>query len=205
MIDCGADWLRSLARLSPSAIVLTHAHPDHAEGLKRGAHCPVFATAKTAASLRAFPISDTRVIGPNKPFRIGALRFEAFPVAHSILAPAVGYRVSLGRRAFFYVPDVVAIPRRRRALKGVSLYVGDGATITRPIIRRRRTAVIGHTPIRVQLRWCAAEGVRNAIFTHCGSEIVTGRAQRRHALVESLGRDRGINAKIAHDGLRIVL
>ena len=29
MIDCGLDWLGKVHRLSPAAIVLTHAHPDH--------------------------------------------------------------------------------------------------------------------------------------------------------------------------------
>ena len=36
MIDCGLDWLGKLERVDPSAIVLTHAHPDHAWGLKQG-------------------------------------------------------------------------------------------------------------------------------------------------------------------------
>ena len=40
MIDCGLDWLRRVRRLRPDAIVLTHAHPDHAWGLKDGAPCP---------------------------------------------------------------------------------------------------------------------------------------------------------------------
>src|SRR5437870_11375912 len=47
MIDCGLDWLGKFERLHPSAIVLTHAHPDHAWGLKRGAPCPVYAPQKT--------------------------------------------------------------------------------------------------------------------------------------------------------------
>lgn len=34
MIDCGLDWLGKLKRLSPEAIVLTHAHPDHALGIE---------------------------------------------------------------------------------------------------------------------------------------------------------------------------
>jgi phosphoribosyl 1,2-cyclic phosphodiesterase len=28
-IDYGLDWLGKLKRVSPNAIVLTHAHPDH--------------------------------------------------------------------------------------------------------------------------------------------------------------------------------
>jgi ribonuclease BN (tRNA processing enzyme) len=30
MIDCGADWLDRLGAVAPTAIVLTHAHSDHA-------------------------------------------------------------------------------------------------------------------------------------------------------------------------------
>jgi len=41
MIDCGLDWRDGLAGVRPDAIVLTHAHPDHAAGLRDGAPCPV--------------------------------------------------------------------------------------------------------------------------------------------------------------------
>jgi glyoxylase-like metal-dependent hydrolase (beta-lactamase superfamily II) len=37
MIDCGADWLGEVDRVAPDVIVLTHAHPDHAGGLRKGA------------------------------------------------------------------------------------------------------------------------------------------------------------------------
>jgi len=30
MIDCGLDWLGKFEQLNADAIVLTHAHPDHA-------------------------------------------------------------------------------------------------------------------------------------------------------------------------------
>jgi len=33
MIDCGADWLHRLRAIAPTAVVLTHAHDDHAAGL----------------------------------------------------------------------------------------------------------------------------------------------------------------------------
>ena len=55
MLDCGADWLGRVVRLRPSAIVLTHAHPDHAAGLTDGAPCPVYATAETWDRIRRLP------------------------------------------------------------------------------------------------------------------------------------------------------
>jgi metallo-beta-lactamase superfamily protein len=36
MVDCGLDWLDQIGSISPTAIVLTHAHPDHAAGLAGG-------------------------------------------------------------------------------------------------------------------------------------------------------------------------
>jgi phosphoribosyl 1,2-cyclic phosphodiesterase len=204
LIDCGEDWLGRVARLRPHAIMLTHAHPDHAWGLARGAPCPVFATRETWARL-PYAIAQRRVIRPRNPRRIAGITFEAFPVEHSTRAPAVGYRVRAGRALIFYVPDLVYIYQRRPALAGAQLYIGDGATVTRPLVRRRGRMLIGHTPIRTQLGWCQKERVPRAIFTHCGTEIVDGDARRLGARVRKLGRDRGVDAAVAHDGLRIVI
>ena len=51
MVDCGLDWRDRLARLHPAAIVLTHAHPDHAAGLRDGAPCPVYAPAEVWSAI----------------------------------------------------------------------------------------------------------------------------------------------------------
>lgn len=193
-----------LEKLSPSAIVLTHAHPDHARGLACGAPCPVYITEQISSVLLRYPIGDRRKMLLRKPVFIDGLRVEAFPVQHSMQAPAVGYRVSAGTCSIFYVPDVVAIPSQSAALRGAQLYIGDGATILRPLVKRREVP-IGHSPIRTQLRWCEEGHVPEATFTHCGSQIVKGDGRRLGALVRRLGRERGIVARIAHDGMRIVL
>jgi glyoxylase-like metal-dependent hydrolase (beta-lactamase superfamily II) len=88
MIDCGTDWLGRLTAVAPTAIVLTHAHPDHAGGLAQGAPCPVYATRETLRLVR-----DRRSMPLKKSVAIGGLRFKAYRVQHSIRAPAVGYRV----------------------------------------------------------------------------------------------------------------
>jgi phosphoribosyl 1,2-cyclic phosphodiesterase len=205
MVDCGADWLGRIEALRPGAIVITHAHPDHAGGLAQGAPCPVFTTAESWRLLAGLPIRDRRIIEPRSPIRIADALFEAFALDHSLRAPAVGYRITAGGRTLFYAPDVVNIRERSAALAGIDLYVGDGATVLRPMIRRRDKGLIGHATVRDQLGWCSAEGVRRALFTHCGSGIVAGDERRLGAQLRGSARRCGVDARFAFDGLEITL
>lgn len=205
LIDCGADWIRGVWALRPDAVLLTHSHADHAAGLRAGSPAAVYATEATWRAIARYPLDERRPLEPRRPLSLGPMTFEPFPVEHSLRAPAVGFRVTVDGAAVFYVPDVVAIPERREALAGVDLYVGDGAAVTRPIVRRRDGARIGHAPIREQLDWCAAEGVRRAVFTHCGSEIVRGDGRTVAARVRALGLERGVAAAVARDGQRLEL
>jgi len=133
------------------------------------------------------------------------ITFEAFPVEHSILSPAVGYRVSAGRARIFYAPDLIFIHERSAALKDVQLYIGDGATVTRSFIRKRGKALIGHSSVRTQLTWCQKEGVPRAIITHCGSEIVTGDEREISAKLRAIAAERGVEVRIAYDGMKVTL
>ncbi|MEX0701465.1 MAG: MBL fold metallo-hydrolase [Planctomycetales bacterium] len=204
MIDCGADWLGKIPSPAPHAIVVTHAHPDHAWGLQEGAPCPVHATAVAWREMEKYPIAEKRTVEPRRPFDVAGIAFEAFPVAHSTRCPAVGYRVSAGKAAIFYVPDVVFIEERAAALAGVKLFIGDGASIARSFVRKRGDALIGHAPVRTQLGWCEKEGVSNVIITHCGSEIVRDHAAAERQIRE-LGEERGLNVRLAYDGLEVTL
>jgi phosphoribosyl 1,2-cyclic phosphodiesterase len=205
MVDCGLDWLRAVHRVRPSVIVLTHAHPDHASGLRGGAPCPVWATEPCWQALARFPLLQCGVLEPGAPAIIAGVQFQAFEVEHSLLAPAVGYRFMAGSASAFYAPDLVSIHDRAEALRGVDLYIGDGATLHRPLVRRRGDRQIGHAPVSTQLSWCRDEGVPRAIITHCGSGIVTAKATTVEARVREIGRERGVTAQLAYDGLRIDL
>jgi predicted protein tyrosine phosphatase len=124
-------------------------------------------------------------------------------VDHSLRAPAVGYRVTAGRAALFYVPDLAALRDPAAALHGVDLYIGDGATVTRSMVRRRGRDLIGHATVGAQLAWCRELGVGRAIFTHCGSEIVRSDALAIAAVIAALGQEQGIEASGACDGQRL--
>jgi phosphoribosyl 1,2-cyclic phosphodiesterase len=201
MIDCGEDWLEKISGMHPDAIFITHGHPDHAWGLKNGAPCPVYAIDAAWDNMKTFQIAERKLIELRKPVSVGAIRFEAFSVVHSTRAPAVGYRISAGKKSIFYVPDLVYIHERAEALQGTVAYIGDGATITRSMVRKPGTELIGHTPVRTQLTWCQKEGVPLALITHCGSEIVEGDEQEVQQKVDALARERSVTAAIAYDGM----
>lgn len=207
MVDAGRDWLGHLGEVAPHALVLTHAHPDHAFGLQAGSPCPVHAPPAVWEAIGHYPIRQgaRHTVEHREPAIIEGITFEAFPVEHSLRAPAVGYRISAGTATVFYVPDVAWIPGRAEALAGVQLYVGDGATLDRSLVRRSGDAFFGHAPVRTQLTWCGKEGVPRAIFTHCGSQIVEGDERALGARVRRWAGDRGVEAQVAHDGMEVVL
>lgn len=205
MIDCGEDWLGRVFDLDPGAVLITHAHPDHAWGLQDGAPCPVFATQESWPEMADYCIKQREMVHPREPFEVADISFEAFPVEHSTRAPAVGYRVEAGQVAIFYVPDVVYIHDREEALSGARVYIGDGATIRRSMVRKPGDALIGHTPIRTQLTWCQKTGVPRAIFTHLGTQVVEGDERVLGAELREMAAERGVEVAIAHDGMQEVL
>lgn len=207
MIDCGLDWLGKLDEIKPHAIVLTHAHPDHAWGLKEGSPCPVYATRESwdVKELKKFPIQKKITIGERKKISIFGITFETFSEEHSLRCPGVGYRITAGKVIVYYAGDLISINDRGAALKKVKLYIGDGATITRPMVRSKDGKLFGHTTIRTQLGWCTKEGIGNAIITHCGTQIVADKSGKAVSQVMQLAQDAHVNTKIAFDGMEIIL
>jgi len=73
-------------------------------------------------------------------------------------------------------------------------------------VRRDRSgSLVGHTTIQAQVGWCAEEGVARMIVTHCGTPIVAGDERKLGARLRRIGRERGVEVRIARDGEEIVL
>jgi len=98
LVDCGfscAETEKRLARLSLrpqdlDAILVTHEHSDHIAGvarLSRRYRLPVWMTAGTEAAHKGGELADYRCINSHRPWRIGDLEVQPFPVPHDAREP----------------------------------------------------------------------------------------------------------------------
>ena len=154
VMDCGADWLGRMNSRHPSAIVMTHAHVDHAGGLADGYGLPGLCDCGDLGTNRTLSCRRTHTIKARQLFHLGSVTWQAFALEHSIRVPAVGYRLTVGNTVPFYAPDVAAILEpednagRRHALpRRWSAHRSPAAATV-------RETVIGDTWIRAQLAWC---------------------------------------------------
>ncbi len=205
VIDWGEDWPARKLPHNVNGVLITHAHPDHMGGITQNFPIPVYATQESwDVHKKLCPQAFTIV--PREPFTLGSFEIEAFAVHHSLNAPAVGYRITGGKKTLFYVSDLNDIIDAKDALTGINVYIGDGAVISRTLLKRiKNNTPVGHSPIIEQLGWCAEYQVPRAIFTHCGTEITLGNHEELAAKMRQLGRKVGVSACIATDDMEVAL
>lgn len=135
LIDAGLmDLHERFAPGSLGAIVLTHFHPDHVQGLLhlrwgRGAPIAVHAPpdAEGCADLYKHPgLLDFRRLAKFEPQYIGGLSFTPLPLVHS--KPTFGYAVEAddGTR-FAYLTDTLGLPRQTEAF--LQAWQADGLAV----------------------------------------------------------------------------
>ena len=55
------------------------------------------------------------------------------------------------------------------------------------------------------MEWCAAEGVRLCIFTYCAAGLLSHDGRQLAARLRVMACDRGLDARVAYEGLRVRL
>ena len=202
LIDFGLDWRNKLNKINPDYILLTHAHPDHAWGLKKGTDIPVYATKITFELLKKYKFTNKTEIKPHKWLKIGNIEVYPYEVVHSTLCPAVGFKIKVGRFTFCYNPDLIFIKLKKDVLTGLKLYIGDGSTINMNLVRKIKGELVGHANIRAQIHWCQEFGIQTAIFTHFGKQAVEMREDKLLKMLKSYSQG-NVKIKVARDGMRV--
>lgn len=107
MVDCGlprkvVEERLSAAGRSPrdiTALLVTHEHSDHAQGVAtfaRRYNTPLWMTPGTASAIRE--LVNVQTLCPHRPFEIGAIKIEPFPVPHDAREPCQFVFAAGGRR-----------------------------------------------------------------------------------------------------------
>jgi ribonuclease BN (tRNA processing enzyme) len=194
LIDHGLKS-EKLVSIKPNAILITHAHPDHFIWLKKDESYKgkiyLTAEAQKAAKFQ----KNFKIIKVNEWFKIGPFRILAYKVLHSLLAPAVGFKIK-NSQTIIYNPDLV-VAEDKDVLKDVDLYVGDGSSVKSNLVRRKGNKLFGHTRIQTQINWCKDYKIKKIIFTHLGKEALKIGDKK---LEKSLAQE-GLEIKIAHDSM----
>jgi len=168
LIDFGETWKEEvLRRIRPDWILVTHAHPDHVLGLPEG--ITVYGSKEVKEKLDELNIEtivfDTVELGPYK--------IERIDIAHSIKAPASSFRIITDRETIMHAGDILWPYDIKEYMKTpIDIYVGDGSTITRDLVRKKNEDRYGHASIKTQVRWCEKYSVKVAIFMHFGKEAI---------------------------------
>jgi phosphoribosyl 1,2-cyclic phosphodiesterase len=98
LLDCGFSVKETEKRLlrlgcepsSLSAVVVTHEHGDHANGvgrLSRKHKLPVWLTVGTHHGTKDTDFTDTKFVDPHTAFNIGDIHLQPFPVPHDAREP----------------------------------------------------------------------------------------------------------------------
>jgi len=205
LIDYGEEHKDELKKIRPNWILITHAHPDHAFGLKeQEINVPVYLTKFSYDYIKNFPVKNFNVINVNKEFNLGLFKVRAYDVLHSLRCPAVCYKIRSKEKVIVYAPDLIDINDKKDALKNVDLYIGDGASLFRSIVRRRGSKLFGHCSIKTQVNWCKKFGIKQMIITHCGKEIVEMQEDKLKNKLKEYSEGK-LEIIVAYDGMRVIL
>jgi phosphoribosyl 1,2-cyclic phosphodiesterase len=226
IIDIGESWIdksffkKLLGRKMP--ILITHAHPDHMFGLlemdlkRRSVYMSGASLASEYFKEKKEDLKELQgpVFHRSGVFVLEGRRCVSVPVLHSLKAPNVALFFEFCGKKICHATDVLSIRKadREKYLKGVDIYIGDGSSLERSLVRFKKKDAqkgkpYGHMSVKGQLRWARDAGVKCCIFTHWGSEAIKMGERELTKRVQEIAKKIGYEGKIliARDGAYLEL
>ncbi len=209
LIDAPPDIYHQLTNLKVdttkiSALLITHAHPDHIHGFYDLTHLynrqiknpKLITSSDVLKGLRQFhslPLKPFKpeIVRPGTAIEHEKIKITFFPVKHSRI-PCYGIKMKADK-IFVYLPDIVRLPKsKRKQVRDVHLLVLDGSSLG----KRGQTRI--HQSIEEGLKLAKELKPKLCYFTHMGH--ITGTHKQLEAFVQKEG---GRNFHIAYDGLEL--
>jgi ribonuclease BN (tRNA processing enzyme) len=185
---------------SPSAVLITHLHPDHAFFVRKPASVEVLLYAPE-------PYNSMNILVPDEEFRVGEYTIRAIPTHHSKLVRSVAYRVEKDGQKFLYTGDIIWVDKKYHHLLGdLDLVITDGSYYRKGgMIRKdeKTGQIFGHNgiPDLIQL---FSEYTRYILLVHFGSWFFSDIEGSEKKLRE-LGDSMGMKVMTGYEGMEIDL
>ena len=195
MLDLGEE---EFLKYQPSAIFLTHLHPDHAFFIKN-----------KAAWSGAVPVYVPEPVGKTGPLAVisAAVQVKPYtitplPVVHSQLVKSLAYLVTCRDRKVLYTGDLVSIaPLYYPLLEDLNLAITEGSFIRKGgLVKKDRLTgrVSGHAGIPDLIDFFKLF-TENLLLVHFGSWFYKGIAASRQQL-KNLSKATGMRIWAGYDG-----
>ncbi len=200
LIDLGE---REYLNANPTAILITHLHPDHAYFVsdkeeRVPSDIPVFAAEKSG-------YSDIKLLDKKK--NIAGYSVYPIPTHHSLKVKSQAYRIERGSQKILYTGDMIWINKEFHSLlEGLDLVITDGSYLRKGgLIRRDQKTgrIYGHNGIP-DLIHLFKDYCQHLIFIHFGSWFYQDTATARKKL-DDLARENEIIITVGYDNMRIDL
>jgi ribonuclease BN (tRNA processing enzyme) len=197
LLDLGE---KEFLNFTPSAILITHLHPDHAFFVREPVpvEVPLYAPE---------PYKSMNIIIPGEEFRIGEYTVRAIPVHHSKLVHSLAYRVEKDGQKFLYTGDIIWIDKKYHHLLGdLDLVITDGSYFRKGgMIRKdeKTGQIFGHNGIPDLLQ-LFSEFTRHILLVHFGSWFFSDITESEEKMVR-LGKSMEIEVQVGYDGMEIDL
>ena len=181
------------------AVVISHAHPDHIEGLRKDD--VIFAGPETARQLRelGYKVTEIPSLGSRK---IGPFTVSVCPVLHSVRAPTYAIRVESENGAIVWAPDILGFydkDERNIFLDGADILFVDGSHPA-GIVRRADDQPIGHVAWSTAVSWAKKAGIKRVVFIHFGEAPVELEKAELEEILAELQAKYGIPCELAKEG-----
>ncbi len=200
MLDLGE---KTFLDFQPKWIYITHLHPDHAYFVRKGKEeFPATKAHIHAPEKQGFPIGVVK-----RKQKVGSYTIFAIPTIHSKSVLSCAYLVEKGKKRILYTGDMIWIEKKYHSLfSRLDLVITEASFLKEGGMIRRdkdRGQIYGHTGLPNLIRLFQAYTDR-LLFLHFGSWFYQD-MQKKKKKIKQLGKEYGIEAISAYDGMEITV
>jgi ribonuclease BN (tRNA processing enzyme) len=180
---------------NPTAILITHLHPDHAfflRGKESNFNMPVYAP-EASEKMNAIEVVS-------EPFSIGEYEITPIPTIHSVHVKSQGYIIQKGNKRVFYSSDLVTIDQQYCPhLQRLDMVITEGSFIRKGgLVRRSKDGQqFGHAGIP-DLVNLFSQFTNHIVFMHFGTWFIKDPTQAKEKIL-SFGKN-DLKIDVASDG-----